>query len=82
MSVDKSTDDHDILHSSYFIACFEKILTSGLNSGHTYLVPRPHQKNWEKGLITLAKIPVYAVSAVFIWSRQITFVRYQLDHIM
>ena len=31
-------------------------------------------KNWEQGLVTLAKILVCAVSAVFVWSRGITFV--------
>ena len=39
--------------------------------------PGPAQ-NREKGLDTLAKIPVYAVSAVFFWSAGITFVHYQL----
>ena len=42
------------------------------------LVPRAHPKNRERGLVTLAKIPVCAVSAVFIWRRGITFVHYQL----
>ena len=35
----------------------------------------PAQKS---GKVLLAKIPVCAVSAVFIWSRGITFVHYQL----
>ena len=34
----------------------------------------------EKGLVSLAKIPVCAVSAVFVWSRGITFVHYQTLH--
>ena len=42
------------------------------------LSPGPTPKNREKGLVTLAKIPLCAVSAVFIWSfiwsREITFV--------
>ena len=42
---------------------------------HTSLVPRPHS---EKGLVTLAIILVCAVSAVFVSSRGITFVHYQL----
>ena len=37
----------------------------------------PAQK-WEKGLVTLAKIPICAVSALFVWSRGITFVHCQL----
>ena len=42
------------------------------------LIPRPYPKNREKGLVTLAKIPVCPVSGVFIWSREITFIHYQL----
>jgi len=34
--------------------------------------PDPAQ-NWEKGLVTLAKILICAVSAVFVWGRGITF---------
>ena len=36
------------------------------------LVPRAPPKNRERGLVSLAKIPVCAVSAVFVWSRGIT----------
>ena len=46
------------------------------------LVPRPHPKNWERGLVSLAKISVCAVSAVFVWGRGITFVHYQLHAII
>ena len=45
----------------------------------SYLVSSPGPtQNWERGLVLLAKIPVCAVSAVFVWSRGITFVHYQL----
>ena len=54
-----------------------------LHSCKASLVPRPHPKNWERGLVSLAKISVCAaVSAVFVWSRGITFVRYQLHPII
>ena len=36
------------------------------------LIPRPHPKIGERGLVSLAK--VCAVSVVFVWSRGITFV--------
>ena len=39
------------------------------------LVPRPHSKNQEKGLVTLAQISVCAVLAVFIWSRLIMLIQ-------
>ena len=32
-------------------------------------------KNWEKGLVTLT---IISVCAVFVWSREIMFVHYQL----
>ena len=41
-------------------------------------VPKPRPKIGKRGLVTLAKIPVCVVSAVFVWSRGITFVYYQL----
>ena len=41
--------------------------------------PGPGQK-WQKGLVTVAKIPICAMSAVFVWSRGIMFVQYQLLH--
>ena len=37
--------------------------------------PKAPPKNWEKGLVTLTKI---SVCAVFVWSREIMFVHYQL----
>ena len=36
--------------------------------------PQALPKNWERGLVTLAKIPVCAVSAILVLSRGITFV--------
>ena len=41
------------------------------------LVPRSHPKSGKRPGVT-CKIPVCAVSAVFVWSRGITFVHYQL----
>ena len=41
---------------------------------HLAMSPDPAQK-LEKGLVTLAKIPVCAVAAVFVWSRGIMHVR-------
>ena len=38
-------------------------------------------QRWEKGLVTLVKIPLCAVSAVFVWSRGITLVHCQLVHV-
>ena len=43
------------------------------------LSPGPAQ-NWGKGLATLAKISIRAVSGVFVWSREIIFIHYQLLH--
>ena len=41
--------------------------------------PGPAQKIGKRAcMVALAKIPVCAVSAVFVWSRGITFVHYQL----
>ena len=61
---------------------FDKLMTgkSATFSLSTYTPPpqAPPPNNWERGLVTLAKIPVCAVSAVFIWSRGIMFVHYQL----
>ena len=42
------------------------------------LVPRPTQKNRERGLVLLANFPVCAVSAVFVWSRGMIFIHCQL----
>ena len=44
---------------------------------HTWPCPQAPPKSQERGLVLLAKIPVCAVSAVFIWSRGITFVHCQ-----
>ena len=40
------------------------------------LVPRPHPTLGKGAWCYLQKIPVCAVSAVFVWSRGITFVHY------
>ena len=40
--------------------------------------PQALPKNWREGLVTLAKISVCAVLAVFVWSSGITFIHCQL----
>ena len=53
-----------LLYQTHLVVCFFVASSPG---------PGPTKKNQEKGLVTLAKIPVCAVSAVFAWSRRITF---------
>ena len=59
------------------LAAFSKALLRTLMQ-RISLVPRPHPKIGERAWSQLAKIPVCAVSAVFVWSRGIMFVHCQL----
>ena len=60
----------------FLMLCTALVLYSRLCKSILASSPGPTQK-LEKGLVTLAKIPIFAVSAVFIWSRGIMFVHYQ-----
>ena len=59
-----------LLHTEYYTVYQHFIYLYDIS--HTSLAcPQAPPENWEKGLVTLAKISVCAVSAVFVWSRQI-----------